>query len=73
MINPNVFLVLRIVLFFVATPFVYKALQSLDLSRIFKANSTDQIRIVLMVLSIILGYFFVDVLMSLFEHVNDLF
>jgi len=73
MINSDIFLILRVVLFFVATPFVYKALQSLDLSRIFKANSGDQIRIILMVLSIILGYFFVDVLMSLFEHVNDLF
>ncbi len=73
MINPDVFLILRVVLFFVATPFVYKALQALDLSRLFKANSGDQIRIIFMVLSIIMGYFFVDVLMSLFEHLNDLF
>ncbi len=68
----DVFIIARIVLFFIATPFIYKALQALDLSRIFKANSSDQIRFIYMVVSIILGYLFVDALISLFENMNAL-
>ncbi|PKL00611.1 MAG: hypothetical protein CVV56_05695 [Tenericutes bacterium HGW-Tenericutes-1] len=68
----DVFIIARIVLFFIATPFIYKALQALDLSRIFKANSSDQIRFIYMVISIILGYLFVDALISLFENMNAL-
>lgn len=73
MINETIFAILRIVLFFVATPFVYKALQALDFSQIFRPNSTDQIRLIMMFLSVILGYFFIDVLVSLFESLNLLF
>ena len=69
----EVFLIARIILFFVATPFIYKALQSVNLEKIFKANSSDQIRFIFMVLSIILGYLFVDALVSLFENMNGLF
>ena len=68
----DVFIIARIVLFFIATPFIYKALQALDLSRIFKANSSDQIRFIYMVVSIILGYLFIDALISLFENMNAL-
>ena len=67
-----VFLVSRIVLFFVATPFIYRALQALDLSKLFKANSSDQIRFIYMVISIILGYLLIDALVSLFENMNQL-
>ncbi|MDD3126647.1 MAG: DUF1146 domain-containing protein [Candidatus Izemoplasmatales bacterium] len=70
--NDYVFSVLRIVLFFIATPFVFKALQAVDFSRLFKANSSNQIRLIIIFLSVIIGYFFIDVLVSLFEYVNSL-
>lgn len=68
-----VFMILRVVLFFVATPVVFNALQAIDVSKVFRANSTNHIRILMMVVSIILGYFFADVLVSLVEHVSGLF
>ncbi len=71
-INPNVFLVARIILFFIATLFIYKAMQALDINRFFRRNSGDQIRFLFMVVAIILGYLFVDAFMSLFEWLNDL-
>jgi len=71
-IDPRVFLISRIILFFVATWFIYPALQALDLSRIFKQNSTSQIRFILMVVSAIMGYLFVDAFISLFEMVFQL-
>ncbi len=73
MFPENVFMVSRIILFFIATPFVYRALQSIDLSKVFKPNASDEIRFVLMVTSVILGFLFVDALVSLFEFVNNLF
>jgi len=72
MIDEKVFLILRIILFFVATPFVYKALQALDFSKLFLNNSSSQIRLLLIVLSFIMGYLFIDVIVSLFEHLNGL-
>ncbi|MBU1145072.1 MAG: DUF1146 family protein [Firmicutes bacterium] len=73
MLDPSVFIISRIILFFVATIFVYKAMQSVELSKIFKPNSSDQIRFLFIVISIILGYLFVDVFISLFEQLNSLF
>lgn len=72
-ISPSVFLVSRIILFFIATMFIFKAIQALDISKIFKRNSSDQIRFLFMVISVILGYLFVDAIVSLFEHLNNLF
>ncbi len=72
-ISPSVFYVSRIILFFVATMFIFKAMQSLDYEKIFKRNSGDQIRFLFMVISIILGYLFVDAIISLFENLNNLF
>ena len=66
------FLIARIILFFVVTYFVYVALQAIDLSKIFKRNSSDSIRFLFMVISIILGYLFVDAIISLFEHLNEI-
>jgi uncharacterized integral membrane protein (TIGR02327 family) len=73
MVNPIVFDIARLILFFVATLFVYNALQALDLGKLFKPNSTNQIRFIYMVLSVILGYLFVDAFVSLFETMNSLF
>lgn len=73
LVSPNVFFISRIVLFFVATMFVFRALQAVDVSRIFRKNSGDQIRFLFMVISVILGYLFVDALVSLFENLNNLF
>ena len=72
MFSSEVFLIARIILFFIATPFVYKALQSMDLSKVFRPNSSEQIRFLFMIISIILGYLFVDALVSLFENMNGL-
>ncbi|MDY0023679.1 MAG: DUF1146 family protein [Candidatus Izemoplasmatales bacterium] len=69
----SVFLVSRIILFFVATMFIFKAMQAIDFAKIFRRNSGDQIRFLFMVISIILGYFFVDAIVSLFENLNNLF
>ncbi|MBU0997020.1 MAG: DUF1146 family protein [Firmicutes bacterium] len=73
MLDPNIFYILRIVLFFVSTFFIFRALQAVDLSRLFRANSTDQIRLIFVVISFILGYLFTDALVSLFENLNNLF
>ena len=72
-VSPNVFFLSRIILFFVATIFIFRALQAIDFSKLFKKNSGDQIRFILMVIAIILGYLFVDALVSLFENLNQLF
>jgi uncharacterized integral membrane protein (TIGR02327 family) len=73
MIDPMVFVIARILLFFIATPFVYKALQAVDFSKFFHNNASDQIRFILMILSVILGYFFVDAILSLVESAAGLF
>jgi len=66
------FLIARIILFFVATIFIFNALQAIDLSKIFKKNSSDSIRFLYMVIAIILGHLFVDAIISLFEYMNQL-
>lgn len=71
-INENSFLIARIILFFVATYFIFTALQSIELSKIFKKNSSDNIRFLFMVTAIILGHLFVDAIISLFEYLNAL-
>jgi uncharacterized membrane protein YwzB len=73
LVSPSVFFISRIILFFVATMFVFKALQAVDVSRIFRKNSGDQIRFLFMVVAVILGYLFVDAIVSLFENLNNLF
>lgn len=71
-VNPIVFDIARLILFFIGTIFVYNALQAIDLSKLFKPNSTNQIRFIYMVISVILGYLFVDAFVSLFEMMNGL-
>ncbi|MFW5888942.1 MAG: DUF1146 family protein [Bacillota bacterium] len=48
------------------------SIQAINLNKIFKKNSSDSIRFLLMVISIILGYLFVDAIISLFEYLNKL-
>lgn len=71
-VSPSVFLISRIILFFIATLFIFRALQALDLNKLFKRNTGDQIRFIYMVVSVILGYLFVDAIVSLFENLNNL-
>ena len=71
-INDSSFLIVRIILFFVATLFIFKSLQAINLSKIFKKNSSDNIRFLFMVIAIILGHLFVDAIISLFEYLNQL-
>ncbi|MFA7075777.1 MAG: DUF1146 family protein [Candidatus Izemoplasmatales bacterium] len=71
-VSPDVFLISRIILFFVATMFIFKAIQAVDLAKIFKPNSGDQIRFLYMVISLILGFLLVDAIVSLFENLNNL-
>lgn len=70
-IEANTFLIVRIILFFVATMFIFNALQAINLEKIFKKNSTDKIRFLYMVMAIILGHLFVDAIISLFEYLNQ--
>jgi len=72
-INQNVFIITKIVMFFVAVVFIFRAMQAIDFSKIFRKNSADQIRFLFMVIAIILGYLFVDAIISLLESVNTLF
>jgi uncharacterized membrane protein YwzB len=72
LIDQNAFLIARIILFFVATMYIVKALQSDELSKKFKKNSTDNIRFLFMVIAIILGHLFVDAIVSLFENLNQI-
>ena len=72
LIDINVFIISRIILFFIATIFIFKALQAVDFSKIFRKNSGDQIKFLFMVIAIILGYLFVDAVMSIFEWLNVL-
>ncbi|MBN2541097.1 MAG: DUF1146 domain-containing protein [Bacilli bacterium] len=71
-IPQSVFIISKIIMFFVATIFVFRAMQALDTSKIFKNNSTDQIRFLYMIVAIILGYLFVDAVISILESVNTL-
>jgi len=71
MIDPGIFNLLRILLFFAVTPFVYRALQSLDFPRLFRNDDPKQIRLLLVVTAFIAGYLFVDAVVSLFENLNS--
>jgi uncharacterized membrane protein YwzB len=71
-VDVSVFYISRIILFFIATMFIFRALQTVDLTKIFKKNSADQIRFLFMVIAVILGYLFVDAIVSLFESLNNL-
>jgi uncharacterized membrane protein YwzB len=70
MVDANVFALLRILLFFVVTPFLYRALQSLDVDALFKNDQPKQIRLVLVAGAFIGGYLFVEAIVSLFENLN---
>ena len=72
MISVTLFSIARILLFFVSTIFIFKNIQAVNLEKIFKANSTEQIRFLFAVISVILGYLFTDALVSLFEYMNNL-
>ena len=72
LIDNDVFIISRIVLFFIAVIFIFKAMQAIDYSKIFRNNSGDQIKFMFMVIAIILGYLFVDAVMSIFEWLNSL-
>ncbi len=70
MFDPAVFAIIRLLLFFAVTPFVYRAFQSLDLSRLFRNDDPRQIRLVLVVLAFVASYLFVDAAVGLLEQVN---
>jgi len=72
MLTDTVFIVARIILFFVSTYFIFINIQAVELSKIFRVNSSDQIRFLYAIISVILGYLFTDALISLFEYVNAL-
>ena len=72
LIDPAPFLIARIILFFVATMYIYKSLQAIDYSKIFRKNTAESIRFLFMVISIVLGFLFVDAIVSLFEYLNQL-
>ncbi len=71
--DERVFIISRIVLFFIAVVFIFRAMQAIDFSKIFRKNSGDQIRFIFMVVAIVLGYLFVDAVISIIEYVDSLF
>lgn len=72
-VDPLVFTISRIALFFVAVYFIFQALKAIDLQKIFKADSTDQIRIFYMIFSIVFAYLFVEAVIGILEQVDSLF
>lgn len=72
MIDATVFAVVRLVLFFVGSLVVFRSLQAVDFSKFFVANSGERIKTLVILVSIVLGYLFADVIASLFEQVNSL-
>ena len=72
-IPQNVFTISKIIMFFVAVIFIFRAMQAIDLAKIFRKNSGDQIRFLFMIVAIILGYLFVDAIVSILEAFNSLF
>jgi uncharacterized integral membrane protein (TIGR02327 family) len=73
LLDEKIFVISRVILFFIATVFIFRALQAVDFSKIFRKHSGDQIRFLFMVIAIVLGYLFVDAIMSILEQVNSLF
>lgn len=73
MLDPNVFIAFRFLLFFPVTYFVYKSMQAIDFSKIFRPNSSEAIRLLFMVISVVLGFLFVHAFVSLLEYINQLF
>jgi uncharacterized membrane protein YwzB len=71
--DSRIFVISRIILFFVAVIFIFRAMQAIDFSKIFRKNSGEQIKFIFMVIAIILGYLFVDAVMSILEYVDSLF
>lgn len=72
-VDPLVFTISRIVLFFVAAYFIFQSLKAIDLQKIFKPNSTDQIRIFYLIFSVVFGYLFVEAVIGMLEKVDALF
>ncbi len=62
------FYVSRIILTFVATIFIFNAAQRIDVSKIFKPDSTGEIKLIIIVLSFIIGYLFSNAIVSLFQE-----
>lgn len=73
LLDPRVYTISRIILFFVAAVFIFRSMQAVDFQKIFKKNSGDQIRFLFMVIAIILGFLFVDSVMSVLEYLDSLF
>ena len=72
LLDSRIFTISRILLFFVAVVFIFRAMQAIDYQKIFRKNSSDQIRFLFMVVAIILGYLFVDAVISVFEYLDSL-
>ena len=73
MVEPNVFVAIRFLLFFPMTYFTYRSLQAIDLQKVFKANSGDAIRLLMMMFSVIIGFLFMNAFVSLLEYISILF
>lgn len=62
----QMFYLVRIILTVITTLFIFNAIQRIDLQKIFKQNSGNEIRLLMMISSFILGYLFTDAIVSLF-------
>ncbi len=72
-ISDTVYSITKVVMFFIAVVFIFRAMNAIDFTKIFKKNSTDQIRFLFMVIAIVLGYLFVDAIISIIQNVDGLF
>lgn len=61
------------ILFFPLIPICFKALLALDFSKMFKVNSSWQIRVLVLLLSVILSYLFSSAIVGMLERIYQLF
>ena len=60
------------IIFFGLIPIVYKALTAMDVSRIFKRNSTWEIRLLVLLMSIVLSYLTASAFVAVLERIINI-
>ena len=68
----KVILVVKLVAFFISFPLIQNSLQSLNVEKLFRSNSTWQIRFLVSALTIILGWAFAEVFAGIFDAIYQI-
>ncbi len=63
--DPQILHILELVIFFITFPFILKAFNAVDLSKIFKKGNTWQIQIIYIFTAIIFTYLFTKAIINL--------